>query len=651
MLDILCDFLIITRAATGGVQLPEGTNNSNSNNSVINQSIVSKASSTTNVNDTSTVSTNVSQSKAEGSNGGRKAGSQIRQKPAPQQQQQPAKTASNWFGSGNNALEDEQPRTQIKQNSNQKNRQNNIQEVDDDWDLEEDSKANNNDDYLPVHKTRIQDQHQDPWAKQQQVNQQRPGTSYKATRQIPAPTVANKRRGVAQPKEHDIDELDDLMGFGGGQNQDELSRGLGKNAGQEQMRDTLGFLKKSEQEKKMKEEQKKLNQIDLNQKHKVISELKHSLSGFEEEESGNFDYNLAQLSASQRQQIRQYYNEGSISQSESTEIRRLLFKNPSSNFHDSWHQGFYFDKKLNYGIYQKDGGPCGILASVQALFLKHVLFVSETPLQNLRPERRDNYIAAAIVDILINASDDKQNTINLVIPAQSQNPKNPILPHQCQKLVINTSDKNILYNIVKDNISYFVNAEGHGVILLVYSVIMTKGIQNIINDMDMKDNCLLTEHGYASQELINIILVGKAASNVFNGDKDMGDNFILKGIHKQSEIGFLTLYEAYGYFQVGTYYKNPKVPIWLICSESHYSVIFSTDFSMTTSKRQQVFDLVYYDELSRQEDDYIMTVKLGAYTGPLNLQETTEMVPPIDAVIRTKWDRGLVNWNGRQPIL
>lgn len=50
--------------------------------------------------------------------------------------------------------------------------------------------------------------------------------------------------------------------------------------------------------------------------------------------------------------------------------------------------------------------------------------------------------------------------------------------------------------------------------------------------MDMQDNSLLTEHGYASQELINIILVGKAASNVFNGEKDMGDNFILKGIHK-----------------------------------------------------------------------------------------------------------------------
>ena len=51
---------------------------------------------------------------------------------------------------------------------------------------------------------------------------------------------------------------------------------------------------------------------------------------------------------------------------------------------------------------------------------------------------------------------------------------------------------------MKDNIGYYTSAEGHGAILLVYSIILTKGIQNIIEDMDMPDNSLLTEHGYAS---------------------------------------------------------------------------------------------------------------------------------------------------------
>ena len=78
----------------------------------------------------------------------------------------------------------------------------------------------------------------------------------------------------------------------------------------------------------------------------------------------------------------------------------------------------------------------------------------------------------------------------------------------------------------------------------------------------------------------------------------MGDNFIIKGIHKQSEIGFLTLFEAYGNFQVGQYLKSPRLPIWIVCSESHYSVIFSLDLS-AVKKKQAVFDLIYYDELAK----------------------------------------------------
>ena len=73
------------------------------------------------------------------------------------------------------------------------------------------------------------------------------------------------------------------------------------------------------------------------------------------------------------------------------------------------------------------------------------------------------------------------------------------------------------------------------------------------------------------------MLVGKARSNVHDGDKDLGDNFVLKGIDKRSDVGFLTFFEAFGYFSVGENLKTPRVPIWIVCSESHYSCIFSVD--------------------------------------------------------------------------
>ena len=144
--------------------------------------------------------------------------------------------------------------------------------------------------------------------------------------------------------------------------------------------------------------------------------------------------------------------------------------------------------------------------------------------------------------------------------------------------------------------------------MLVYSVILSKGVMKIKDDLDMQDTCLINEYGYASQELINCMLTGRACSNVHDGDKDMGEGLVLKGITRQSEIGFLTFFEHYGYFQVGKYLKTPTIPIWIVCSESHYSVLFSTDAECQQKKE---FDLIYYDELARQEDDIILTLKIG----------------------------------------
>ena len=105
--------------------------------------------------------------------------------------------------------------------------------------------------------------------------------------------------------------------------------------------------------------------------------------------------------------------------------------------------------------------------------------------------------------------------------------------------------------------------------------------------------------------------------------------------------------------------KRPVLPIWIVCSESHYSVIFSTDLSVATSSSdpsQPAFDLIYYDELARQEDDIILTVTPGGLSeGPEKKKvlgrKPKETTVPIDCVIRTRWQRANVCWNGRTVIL
>jgi ubiquitin carboxyl-terminal hydrolase MINDY-3/4 len=75
-------------------------------------------------------------------------------------------------------------------------------------------------------------------------------------------------------------------------------------------------------------------------------------------------------------------------------------------------------------------------------------------------------------------------------------------------------------------------------------------------------------HGYGSQSLINLVLTGRAVGNVWDRDQNIG-GLNLKGIDKQSEVGFLTLLEYMRFLEVGSFYKSPKNPVWVLGSETH----------------------------------------------------------------------------------
>lgn len=62
-------------------------------------------------------------------------------------------------------------------------------------------------------------------------------------------------------------------------------------------------------------------------------------------------------------------------------------------------------------------------------------------------------------------------------------------------------------------------------------------------------------------------------------------------------------------FQVGTYMKTPRYPIWVICSESHFSVMFCARKELTSDwKAEKRFDLYYYDGLARQQEEIRLTI-------------------------------------------
>ena len=71
------------------------------------------------------------------------------------------------------------------------------------------------------------------------------------------------------------------------------------------------------------------------------------------------------------------------------------------------------------------------------------------------------------------------------------------------------------------------------------------------------------------------MLLGQGVQNVFDGQRDLGGGFMLRGVGARPAVGLLSELEALRYLQVGAMYKQPRTPIWVVASQSHFSVLFA----------------------------------------------------------------------------
>eukprot|EP00743_Colponemidia_sp_Colp-15_P006245 GILK01006719.1.p1 GENE.GILK01006719.1~~GILK01006719.1.p1 ORF type:complete len:652 (-),score=85.85 GILK01006719.1:95-2050(-) len=330
------------------------------------------------------------------------------------------------------------------------------------------------------------------------------------------------------------------------------------------------------------------------------------------------------------------------------ELRTLLFGAASGVFNENWLQGFYFVQEdfLYYGLMQKEGGPCGVIATVQAFLLRHLFFGSDS---SHGSESRQLSLWQAMTDILWQAGQKAQAMV--VLPTSSI-PSASSAMSMDKYVVHSLSSRDSLLRLLQTRGQEYINPTGAGVIMFIYSLLLSRGVENIRGDMDDSNTTFIGRHGYCTQEMVNLMLTGKATSNVFDGEQQLqGEKgspaMVLRGIPARGTVGFLTLLERYGYLQVGDHFKCPQYPIWVICSESHYTVLFS--MQMLSAQARQ-FDLFYFDGLGRQDEEIRLSVSLG--TKPHTaLRKVEDMVPPIDECIISKWPTASVDWNGVDPLL
>ncbi|KAB0351644.1 hypothetical protein FD754_016501 [Muntiacus muntjak] len=209
-----------------------------------------------------------------------------------------------------------------------------------------------------------------------------------------------------------------------------------------------------------------------------------------------------------------------------------------------WTQGFVFSESEGSALEQFEGGPCAVIAPVQAFLLKKLLFSSEkSSWRDCPEEERKELLCHTLCDILESAGCDNSGSYCLVSwlrgktteetaglsgsPAQSscQVEHSSALAveelgfERFHALIQKRSFRSLaeLRDAVLDQYSMWGNK--FGVLLFLYSVLLTKGIENIKNEIED-----------SSEPLIDPVYGHE-----------------LLGIHEQAAVGFLTLMEALRY--------------------------------------------------------------------------------------------------------
>ncbi|XP_054712220.1 probable ubiquitin carboxyl-terminal hydrolase MINDY-4 isoform X3 [Uloborus diversus] len=297
-----------------------------------------------------------------------------------------------------------------------------------------------------------------------------------------------------------------------------------------------------------------------------------------------------------------------------------------------------------------NAGPCGVLAAVQANVLLELLFGSSNiPLDSglLRPKLIDKRraLSQALCSILWQAGEKKSAVYAVrrktaIIDdniAENVLKKDGLLEYLHLKYFKSKDD---LLEYLYNYISEMMKNDCESCVLFLYSVILTHGIEKIKKEMDVPESHLIGNDGYCSQEIVNLLLTGKAVANLFDGDLELNlggpEKSLLRGISKRSKIGLLSSYEYKNTCAVGQFYKNPLYPIWLLLGESHFTVLFGTNRDiLKKTNAKDPFLLFHYDGLLKKNDKE--TIFIINPIGRLEEEDKDKTDNSVLQCIYTRW--------------
>jgi len=304
-----------------------------------------------------------------------------------------------------------------------------------------------------------------------------------------------------------------------------------------------------------------------------------------------------------------------LADTDTLQLLQLIFgEKPEATDVERWlNVGFEFSPVVGteWGLRQRHGGPCGVFAPVQAFIVKHLLFdgtsgdgaaIGPSDRRKEHPlgidgsdaeESRTSALAHALAWVLFQAAPNSSYVVCQATPSIESSTAGShdaattavvIAAGQggVTMMVQHLKSACDVQQVLEEGVDTWL-AGPCGVLSLVCSVLLSRTPDSVRGDMDDPCNPLIGRFGHCSQELVNLMLIGEATSNVFDGSRWLGDDpssgFLVKGVDGDRigspQVGFLSELEPMRYLSVGTLYKYPEYPIWVLGSPTHYTLVFS----------------------------------------------------------------------------
>ncbi|XP_025048777.1 inactive ubiquitin carboxyl-terminal hydrolase MINDY-4B [Alligator sinensis] len=360
-------------------------------------------------------------------------------------------------------------------------------------------------------------------------------------------------------------------------------------------------------------------------------------------------------------------------------LRKMLFGNALQVFSYEWKKSYFkFHEAysdLSYALEVDKGAAKAILMAVQVNIIKYFLFIRNNKknihlqsLYEISQKDQEKGLAAAVADILWTAGENRTATICLVTTdtyfPSSRDYKVDNFTERLQ--LFEFFEKEAAQKFIFDHIQCFKGEGSHGVILFLYSLLLSRTLERLQKDLDITTSHLLQfslGNFICRQAILNIILTGRASPHVFNGyqkcNSEGGVQKLLHGVLTRSDVGYLHWskeeVEHYRIPQVGSMLKTPKLPIWLCNINGTYSVLFSTNRLLLSDwKMEHIFDLYFYNGQPSQKKTIHLTIDTHSHHWEENHCEEEsdpeKRFPSVEMAIRTKWAGAAINWNGTAPF-